>query len=349
MQSNPENCHIFNLDKFIPGFLDFLAENIGLENNSFYIWGPERYAFGLKSTYPINWVNDSQGVASLVMAMKNSKRIFLHGLFVRQGIEILFQERAVLKKCFWLCWGGDLYCYRQPLKTMPKRLLEAKRRVVLANMGYFLSGVYGDFELCKQVYRTTAKYLKAYVYPSNFGHEKYSPSRYDGKRKLKVLVGNSATPENQHRMAFDLLKKNKDRLLIYCPLTYGNDDYRKEVIENGSAIFGDDFIPITEHMPWDDYKRFLSTLDIGFFTNNRQQGMGNITHLLGLGKQVYAPQGLTHIKHLTQLGLVIHDSQKFLTTIMPESVAESNHSIMAKHFSFENLKGELLYLLNYEG
>ena len=44
-------------------------------------------------------------------------------------------------------------------------------------------------------------------------------------------------------------------------------------------------------MPYSSYISFLGSIDIGIFNNNRQQGMGNITNLLYLGKKVYLSKG----------------------------------------------------------
>lgn len=44
---------------------------------------------------------------------------------------------------------------------------------------------------------------------------------------------------------------------------------------------------MTEYIDKDAYYEFLDDCDIGIFNNNRQQAMGNINAMLGMGKKVY--------------------------------------------------------------
>lgn len=43
--------------------------------------------------------------------------------------------------------------------------------------------------------------------------------------------------------------------------------------------------PIVDFMDFNEYINFLSTIDIAIFNHKRQQGMGNIITLLGMGKK----------------------------------------------------------------
>jgi dTDP-N-acetylfucosamine:lipid II N-acetylfucosaminyltransferase len=346
MQSAYENCHIFYLDKFIPSFLDFLSDHIGLENNGLFIWGQENYAYGLKKNYTIHWIHNNETIQNLVQAMRNAKRIFLHGLFVNFQVELLYHEYELLRKCFWLIWGGDLYLYREQLDSPSKRIIEAKRRYVISRMG-FLVGIPGDCDLAAAVYKSSGEKIKWYGYPNNYEHEYIDEIAINqhSKAKSTLLLGNSATLENRHLEALQILSKYNESLTIYCPLTYGSSDYAELVTKIGSDVFGNNFIPLRSHQPLDEYNKFLKSIDIGFFYNNRQQGMGNLTRLLGLGKKVFLTTGMTHSELFQDLGVVIFDPDRFDLNPIKHDDALSNNQIIRKHFSLQQLVGVYKFLL----
>lgn len=108
------------------------------------------------------------------------------------------------------------------------------------------------------------------------------------EKGMNIIIGNSATKENNHIEVFEKLEHLKnENIKIVCPLSYGDMNYAKEVIKIGKEIFADKFEPITEYMKYEDYINFLGTFQVGIFNNNRQQGMGNINALLRRGKKVY--------------------------------------------------------------
>ena len=62
---------------------------------------------------------------------------------------------------------------------------------------------------------------------------------------IKILLGNSATESNQHKEAFELLEKYKNKnIKIYVPLSYGPEKYADEIEQLGMHIFGEKFIPM---------------------------------------------------------------------------------------------------------
>ncbi|MBQ7155118.1 MAG: TDP-N-acetylfucosamine:lipid II N-acetylfucosaminyltransferase [Synergistaceae bacterium] len=118
---------------------------------------------------------------------------------------------------------------------------------------------------------------------------------------IRIVAGNSAFPENQHIETFHLLAHLRDENIeVVCPLSYGSLEYREKVIAEGRKIFGGKFIPVTEFMAYEEYISFLAACDIGVFSNNRQQGMGNISLLLRLGKKVYMRDDTAMWQHYTK-------------------------------------------------
>lgn len=140
---------------------------------------------------------------------------------------------------------------------------------------------------------------ECFMYTSNLYKEYDVPHKQHSG--INILVGNSADPSNNHLEVFDKLEAFKDRdIKIYAPLTYGNQDYAKSIIEEAKQRFGDKFEALTEHMPFNQYIEFLGKIDIAIFNHKRQQAMGNTITLLGLGKKVFMRQDTVQYKFLSE-------------------------------------------------
>lgn len=102
-----------------------------------------------------------------------------------------------------------------------------------------------------------------------------------------ILVGNSATPENNHLEVFELLAATDlgDRRII-VPLSYGNHWYRDRIIDAGRARFGDRFVPLTDYLPAETYAAILADCGHAFMNHLRQQALGNICTLMLRGAHI---------------------------------------------------------------
>ena len=113
--------------------------------------------------------------------------------------------------------------------------------------------------------------------------------REDAKASpITILVGNSATESNQHVQVFKMLKRYiNESFEVLCPLSYGDDSYRKEIIKVGLELFGDRFHPLTDYMDLESYYKMLAKCSVAIMNNNRQQAMGTINALIALKCKVY--------------------------------------------------------------
>lgn len=104
-----------------------------------------------------------------------------------------------------------------------------------------------------------------------------------------ILVGNSASFENNHLEIFDYLASDVDLtgINIYCPLSYGDDWYKEQIIASGKARFGDQFIALTNFMDKDAYIALLQSCGHVFMNHLRQQALGNICIMMLKGAKIY--------------------------------------------------------------
>ena len=336
--------HIGHCDKFIPPFIDFVRENFNFECHEFML-SKGGFEYNIKDYQNIRLIGHGSlarryHYLQLIIKMHSADKIILHGLFDIKIVKILFYFPWLLKKCYWLVWGGDLYAYQLGERNKSWYKREVFRQRVIKNMGHFVIYTKGDYELAKSWYGASGPLIRCFYYTSNL----YSPLLMprEARKTIYILLGNSADPTNNHLEVFDKLRGYKDQdILIYTPLTYGSNAYAKKIINKGTEIFGAKFKPITEHMQKDDYLNFLSQIDIAIFNHNRQQAMGNIRTLLGMGKKVYMKPELTSTKTLHDDGIKTFSLEHFDLNYR-FSDSRKNIETIKRIFSVENLKCGLI-------
>jgi hypothetical protein len=113
-----------------------------------------------------------------------------------------------------------------------------------------------------------------------------SPSEKIGS---DIMVGNSATPENNHLEIFEMLSRLSDTSgrRIIVPLSYGDECYKHRIIEAGHRHFGSNFLPLTNFMEKDKYISILDRCGYVFMNHLRQQALGNICIMMLKGAKIY--------------------------------------------------------------
>lgn len=329
--------HILHWDaKFIPNFLRFLNDNFNMSEHKLMMIGKyERIANNeaIKeiSKYPIIWIDSKKKLFVLLKELYKAKKIIIHGLWYDKLNLLLLFNSILLKKCYWVMWGGDFYFPEK--QSIIKKLLIRKLR-------HFITYLEGDYEYIKKHYKAKGEYHECLMYLSNTINEKILKiaEEYEKKGKKKgtinILIGNSATEENNHIEVFEKLEKYKnEKIKIYVPLSYGDNNYAYKIIEKGKQIFNEKFIPLINFMPYEKYIKFLSTIDIAIFAHKRQQAMGNIIALLGMGKKVYLRKNTSQWKLFENLGIVVYDLNGIFLTRLDKNIAKNNKKNVFSFFS----------------
>ena len=347
--------HVCNLDKFIPPFADFIVENFSLDDHFFWLNGDhDKYPVKQnKSNYKVKRTKAGQvkGILKLVKLMQFSEKIILHGLFNPKIVLILFFMPWLLKKCYWVMWGGDLYVYQLGSKNWKWKVKEFIRRPVIKNMGHLVTYIPGDVVLARQWYGAKGEYHECLMYLSNVidpNIVQAAQEETEGHTGINIMVGNSADPSNNHIESLEkLLLYKEDEIKIFVPLSYGDQEYAKKVIETGKAWFGDKFVPLTSFMSFDEYLKFLKSIDIAIFNHKRQQAMGNTITLLGMGKTIFMHTDVSHYVFLKSLGLNLKNIADLTLNKIDKEESQTNSNIVSSYFSKKNLKKQLLCI--FEG
>jgi len=123
-----------------------------------------------------------------------------------------------------------------------------------------------------------------------------------------VLLGNSASPTNNHLEALSLLR---ERLppggRLVAPLSYGKAPrgYAQAVVEAGRDALGVRFEPLTEWLPIAAYNARIASCGWVIMNHRRQQAVGNICAALYRGATVYMRRDNPLYGFFTDLGVAL--------------------------------------------
>jgi hypothetical protein len=329
------------LEKFTQPFIEIINNNFDKENHYFYIISKSNAIYTLdRSNENIIEVTPSNKGKSLLILLKKlykSEKIIIHGLNSKVIDIVFFFQPWLLSKSYHVMWGGDFY--------FPKQQSFFKK-MVIKRMGHFVTYIKGDYDLIKDWYGADGQYHECFMYTSNLYKE--FDIKESIRNSIKIQVGNSADVSNEHFEIFEKLKKYKEEnIVIFVPLSYGDKEYAQKVINKGEEIFGEKFKPLVDFMEFQAYLDFLGEIDIAIFAHKRQQAMGNIITLLGLGKKVYLRDDITPWKMFEDLSMKIFNVENIDIALISDDIKSKNKFLVKEYFSKENYLKQLQTL--FEG
>lgn len=267
---------------------------------------------------------------------RKSDFIYLHG--AQFTILFLFFP-LFIRKLAWIINGADLYS----MINNPKHDYLDSNRLVFKRTPIYISHIEGDAILANKILKNNAKFHYSPVYLSNVVKIRNFEINEISK-KVKILVGNSNSKNNDHIYIFEKLKVFEDDIdYILCPLNYGNDiEYKRAVIEAGSKMFGTKFRTLEDFISIDLYNKLLSEIDIAVFNHWRQEALGVTLSLLSLGKIVYVNPQTTTYEYFTNRGFKIYDNNLLFSmgpTVNRDVMA--NKVLLEQYYSREVLLNTL--------
>jgi len=339
--------------------LDFFSNNFDVSNSIIVFRNKriERNKYNPTLESNIIYIeNYKKFLFTLAAKLISARKIIMHYYPIGPSLFFWYLFSFLFKKTTWILWGGDLYFFQEKKKKLSSYLYEFIRQRTIKKFKTIACFIKGDYEIARLVYKAKADYKYiCYPIPVNFSYlEKILfevPTKSDN---INVLLGNSATPSNNHIEGIDILKyflcENIivnyflcENIIVNVPLSYPDEkEYVNEIINYGNRILGDKFNPITTLMNPENYGKFLSQIDIAIMNHQRQQGLGNVLSLLYLGKKVYLRSDTTSFKFLLSLGIKLYDTItiKSLTfeqfCYMDKETKEKNYQIIKKEFSNES-------------
>lgn len=346
--------------KFILPFRNWLLKNFD-QNHIFFVSNipySQRKMFNLEGIKTITPYDSSNSfVKSFFLIFKFIKyiivtskliishdQVYVHGLFDKKLIILLYLKPSLNKKVNWILWGGgDL----DLIKSFSSRILNQIECIVKSRFKSFITYIDEDYIDVITHYNTSGPLKNCLLYNSNVYNNNESVNISNDEKNTKehfnVLVGHSADHEGDHINMLNMLYKKKltKNSSIYCILSYGEKPwtpgYKDLVIKTGKELFGDYFHPINNFMSKKNYLEFLNKIDIMIFNHRYQQGMGNIIQALGMNKIVFLNSEANHYKMFKRLNINVFSINEFELFLTNPKFNPSNNEMISSIFSESKL------------
>lgn len=301
--------HIVPDDKFIDMAYN-IFEKASPNNNEFMVVTKQKEFKYIKTT-PITKISALTIISkSFAKSLVKYEFVVLHWLDSTKILLISNSPKNV--KFIWIGWGGDYYLYlnkplmlektkkiknnilkntvtlsfKQKIKNYIKdKFLFKNIETIFNRINYFAPVLYEDFLLVKKQFKN----FKPRYLDWNYGTLEDDLIKEDltisGKN---ILLGNSATFENNHIEAIDLLSKlNLENRKVICPLSYGEKEYGNKIIEYGKSKLNSKFEALVDFMPIEQYNRTISSCSVVVMNHLRQQALGNIVIMMYFGAKIF--------------------------------------------------------------
>lgn len=333
--------HVMIFEKFIRAYIEFLDENFDIDEHTFLIIGKDYKKYDLSGLPNVYFINNPIKVPALLLKLYAASKIIIHGLWDKRFIKILLLQPWLIKKCYWMMWGGDFYNYENET---------ADKKKLIRRLKHFISIIKGDFDFVKKWYKAHGKLHECIAYPAQLFEFTTLPFKANNSGTIQILLGNSADPSNNHEGALQLLKtycNNREDIQIACPLSYGGKWNADNISKLGKDLFHDKFQALKDFLPFDKYNDFLNTIDIAVFNHDRQQGVGNITSMLSKGKKVFLKKNNPLFEFFKSVNVEVYDIEYFNLAGLDLDTRNRNIENMKNYFSKENYIRQLNILFNF--
>lgn len=358
--------HLVPDDKFID-MAFFAFERVASGGNDFVMIGKSRNLKYIKHA-PIKFVPLIEVLSGkFAKGMARYDFVVIHWL---DGLaKYIVRTAPENTKFVWIGWGGDYYCYLQknlylPMtekivanlhNTIPKSNFKGRVKEYIKNKVIFRA-IKDIGDVCKNIkyfapvlredYHLLADELECFkrlqYVDWNYGtlEDHFVGDQAISVNGGNILIGNSATPENNHLEAFHLIKDlDLHGRQIICPLSYGNYEYAKAVIDAGKRLFGSKFMPLTDFVHIDAYRELLSGCSIVIMNHLRQQALGNIVIMMHVGAKIFLNQNNPVYAFFRNRGAVIFTTNELGSASINHSLTDheisKNRAILKAHWSRE--------------
>lgn len=369
------NVHLMIDNVYCNTFIETVNRSFDESNNIFIIYNTEialKYIDNKKynNIYIFNMYKQA---GDIFLKLLNCEKLFIH-YFDDCLSEFLYKYNItkIVEKSYWILWGGDFYPYlkidqfepqtQHLMNSMNLDLKDIKinkyKEKMIEQIDYFLTITEGDFELLKKQFKLNGN-LKWFTYYINIKSDLLSKMRKQknnnclkdqiGVEKI-IWLGNSATYENNHLDIMNKLKEiDNKKFAIICPLAYGDELYKKKIIEIGKEIFNERFFPLESFMEGQEYFRLMNEADVIIMNHIRQQGFGNILGALYLGKKVYMNPRSTLYKSYIEKNIKIFKSDNigsYEDLVEEKFDKDMNISILKENINNRIIEDNIINLLS---
>lgn len=313
-----------------------------------------------------------RGAALVPLHVRSCDMIIVHGMGPHGIAAFLSSPKKTVR--IWSGWGFDYYgdlrnssaglllpatsalldnaTLRGKRSSKTKKI--AKKMFVLAKKSaakrtdFFSAPIPSDFDVFKHGFDGfSGEYLQL-----NYGSVADTFAQgLTMARGLNILVGNSASPTNNHIEIFRILAKhNLESRKVIVPLSYGDSTYREELVVRGKEILGDAFVPLVDFLPLDQYGSVVASCNVVIMNHLRQQALGNIGAALYQGAHVYLNPSSPVYQFFKEKNAFVHSAHDLASKALPlrglldEQIAK-NRAVLERFWGDEQIRANVKALL----
>ncbi|GAK22973.1 4-alpha-L-fucosyltransferase [Vibrio sp. JCM 19052] len=281
---------------------------------------------------------------------KNYDLIVFHSMITKNRVILKLLRRNSKQKIIWIGFGFDYYSLLNQnfildykvkselniidYKKIKKKLIDnvLGDKLIFDKIDYFAPVFKSEYDFLKSKLKFKVPYID-WNYASFSGVLNYFDDRmvYGDS----ILVGNSASPSNNHKHIIEKLSELRVNNKLVFPLSYGDNGYRSYVKamlvdSNLTYVTMEDFIERSSY--------FKSLLECQYVIMNhiRQQGSGNVLMMIYLGAKVFLNSQSLFFKELVDLGFDVYDiSDISLESLVPLTNEKKikNKELIISHYS----------------
>lgn len=304
-----------------------------------------------------------QSYKNMLDTVSKYSAIILHGMFWEYDYDILTRIPTTTKVA-WVDWGGEIYGrkdvnrnfksmrshYASILHDWKKRLFVKDYRKhhyelpldVFRRADYCLSDEREEYEYARNyLQKPDLQYLMYNYYTLEDMIGALIDKRSNGNN---IFMGNSADNECNYWDAIPKVAKLKVReQKIIIPLAYGDPWVRNGVIRLGKILFGDNFMPLRDYLPREQYNELICNCSTMIMPHYVPRAQGNIILALWLGMRVYLSEHNMTYHYFKRIGCTVYSIEKDLKRSnkerfmpMTDEELEHNRKILYATYSRES-------------
>ncbi|MGD8111375.1 TDP-N-acetylfucosamine:lipid II N-acetylfucosaminyltransferase [Vibrio sp. TRT 17S01] len=282
--------------------------------------------------------------------------IFIHSL---KKVHVNFINRNPNLNFVWIGMGFDYYdlvsidlyegysknfldTYTERLKVMLgyKCYSIYRKKRAIEKISYFSPVLSNEFELISNEFEHLKRLTFNYGGTAGFIDEVHRIN----ENAADLLLGNSADPSNNHYEALKKLNDIKFKGKIYIPLSYGNEKYKKSLI-NELVNFDLNIIVLEDFLSREEYFTILKSCRYVIMNHKRQQGAGNVVTMLSMGAEVYLNCNSLLYSFLLDQGVVVFETLDINEQVFPRSMSNServnNRKVIKKLFGSKTINANI--------
>lgn len=284
--------HIMNNDKFNKPFVAFMNKH----------FKPEEHLFLCKRDFDNMPFPEGSNVIEIKsldevgLNKKNIEKIISHSL-IGGAVNYFYKHKKLLKeKAYWGIWGMDLY-------NAPRN---KKNDFVRKNFCGYMCGFDREYA-CEKYRLNPQKFHRLFaIFPVST--DVLDKTQKIKKDYLQIQINNSCDQSTLDMLRI-LAKFKDEQIKVVTILSYGQLDFKEQIIEVGKSIFGDKFDYVDKYMSSFDFAQHLAQNDVLILNQNRQQGVGNMVASLYLGAKVFVKRDVSTNKYFNEEGIKIYNSE----------------------------------------